>query len=538
MSIPEFINIPFVKDLGTQLVNNLSTTINKATGKAEQDLRLYQRKNLDFRQIIDTSFPSLLIIDYTRIKAELKKYQDLPRNLQEVIGLDYNPTESDYSVNKLSNKEIDLILDVIKASVTNLSNEADKQTSISLQQKLQSIIATENQSNVLNQVSSLFNKLIELKDLRTSNRSYFIFPTFESIRGIFTKYITINLELIEAQSNFLFTFKNLSELLNYGHTATAAKVGENKYKIQFNSPKLLAIIFDVVNETNTVADPVEKINQATVKFLEETRQLDVSIDIEKDFADGFMSLFVAVGGNVLTFENTIINQRKGSVLEKKSKLGLNKVVLLKLANQFKNLGKTALGSGIIQRISTGRSSPSPLDYMIYNIVQNIKGQKVQKFKQKTNSTKTTTTKKKVPVVSGFIKPGTKKDIFPKKAKQKLPKNNIVLAEAETNLVSLQNLINSLLHEQIRQNMGDGNRRDVLNYRTGRFAESARVEQLTQGRSGMITAYYTYMKYPYATFSTGGEQEFPRSRDPKLLISQSIREIAQQQMITRMRAQLI
>lgn len=110
--------------------------------------------------------------------------------------------------------------------------------------------------------------------------------------------------------------------------------------------------------------------------------------------------------------------------------------------------------------------------------------------------------------------------------------------AATNLISLQNLINTLLHQQIRQNMGDGNRRDVLNYQTGRFAQSAQVERLTQGRAGMITAYYTYMKYPYATFSEGGQQEFPRSRDPKLLISQSIREIAQQQMITRMRAQLI
>jgi hypothetical protein len=113
-----------------------------------------------------------------------------------------------------------------------------------------------------------------------------------------------------------------------------------------------------------------------------------------------------------------------------------------------------------------------------------------------------------------------------------------LAATQPPLSNLQNIINSLLAQQIRQNMGDGNRRDVLNYRTGRFAQSATVERLTQGREGMISAYYTYMKYPYATFSEGGRQEFPRSRDPKLLISKSIREIMQQQMITRMRAVLI
>lgn len=538
MSIPQFINVPFIKDLGSQLLNNLSTTVNKATGKAEEDLRLFQRKSLDFRQVIDASFPSLLIVDYARIRIELQKYQDLPRNLQEVIGSDYKPTDSDYKVNKLSNKEIDLILSVIESSVINLSNAADKQTSRDLQKKLQAIITTAESGKLLKGVSGLFNRLIELTDLSTQNRRYFIFPTFESIRGILTEYININLELTEAQQDTAFSFKNLSELLNYGHTATAAKVGEDQYKIQFNSPKLLSIIFDVINEANTGSDPIEKVNQATVKFLQETRQLDLSIDIEKDFADGFMSLFVSVGGNILTFENTIINQRKGSILEKKVKLGLPKVVLTKLANQFKNLGKTSLGSGIIQRISTGRSSPSPLDYMIYNIIQNIKGQKVQNFKQKISSSKTSKTTKKVPVVSGFIKPGTKKDIFPKVSKQRLPKNNILVAEAEINLVSLQNIINSLLPEQIRQNMGTGGRRDVLNYETGRFAQSARVEQLTQGRSGMITAYYNYMKYPYATFSEGGRQEFPRSRDPKLLISKSIREIMQQKMITRMRAVLI
>lgn len=86
-------------------------------------------------------------------------------------------------------------------------------------------------------------------------------------------------------------------------------------------------------------------------------------------------------------------------------------------------------------------------------------------------------------------------------------------------------------------MGTGTSNNILNYRTGRFAESARVERLTQGREGTITAYYNYMRYPYATFSAGGRQEFPRSRDPKLLISKSIREILQEQMITRMRAVL-
>jgi hypothetical protein len=44
-----------------------------------------------------------------------------------------------------------------------------------------------------------------------------------------------------------------------------------------------------------------------------------------------------------------------------------------------------------------------------------------------------------------------------------------------------------------------------------------------------------MKNPYATFSDGGKQSIPKSRDPKLLISKSIREIAEQVVANRLRA---
>ena len=120
-------------------------------------------------------------------------------------------------------------------------------------------------------------------------------------------------------------------------------------------------------------------------------------------------------------------------------------------------------------------------------------------------------------------------------KQLLKLKTLNIASKTTNIVSLQNIINSQLQSVISANMGDGSRRDVLNYRTGRFAASAKVESLSESRAGMITAFYTYMKNPYATFSQGGRQEIPRSRDPKLLISKSIREIAQQQVANQMRA---
>ena len=97
------------------------------------------------------------------------------------------------------------------------------------------------------------------------------------------------------------------------------------------------------------------------------------------------------------------------------------------------------------------------------------------------------------------------------------------------------LINQHLQNVISANMGDGSQRNILNYRTGRFAGSTKVESMSQSRAGMITAFYSYMKNPYATFAEGGKQENPRTRNPKLLISKSIREIAMGKVGNRLRA---
>lgn len=115
---------------------------------------------------------------------------------------------------------------------------------------------------------------------------------------------------------------------------------------------------------------------------------------------------------------------------------------------------------------------------------------------------------------------------------KLAKN---IANQPISLASLQALINSALGERIADNMGTGMREDILNFQSGRFASTVEVERMSASREGMITAFYRYMKYPYATFEPGGRQGLPKSRDPKLLISKSIREIASSIVGNRMRA---
>lgn len=194
-----------------------------------------------------------------------------------------------------------------------------------------------------------------------------------------------------------------------------------------------------------------------------------------------------------------------------------------------------LGTALLQT----QGSPSYIDLLVKDLVNILDNKKITSTKYSVNP---------VPVAKKQVKitkKSNKKEIAVVKAlknkiqsaksnKQKF-KEKIAVPESMVNLQVLQNLINSGLFEQIRKNMGTGDRRDILNYRTGRLAMSAKVERLSESREGMITAFYSYMKNPYATFSKGGRQERPTSRDPKLLISKSIRELVQPMVANRMRA---
>lgn len=123
----------------------------------------------------------------------------------------------------------------------------------------------------------------------------------------------------------------------------------------------------------------------------------------------------------------------------------------------------------------------------------------------------------------------------KSKKVKLPKTKIKLptTKAElsafrlqdprgrfTSLVNVQGLINALIRTQVARNM----KPPALQYRTGRFSNSVNVTNLKFTREGNLTAFYTYMKYPYQTFERGYRQG-NQYRDPRLLIDKSIREVA-------------
>lgn len=196
------------------------------------------------------------------------------------------------------------------------------------------------------------------------------------------------------------------------------------------------------------------------------------------------------------------------------------------------------GEQLIKTLIESKGSPSMLDLISESLVEVLTNKPVSNKEYASGSVLVKQAKVKVDKKKLL---DSKKDLSKvKKLKQTI--NNIpgisTNRALDTDLSSLEAILRRKLQPALIKNMGTGSSKNVLNYRSGRFAHSATIDHLTQSKAGMISVFYNYMKYPYATFSEGGRQEYPRSRDPKTLISNTIREIAAQEAVTRLRSVLV
>lgn len=101
-------------------------------------------------------------------------------------------------------------------------------------------------------------------------------------------------------------------------------------------------------------------------------------------------------------------------------------------------------------------------------------------------------------------------------------NNFPKPKVARPLWNLRDILNQELHDEVKYNMGS----PKLNYRTGRFARSVTVQNVDTVNNIID---YTYMRYPYEVFeyppkTEGGARLATPMRDPRLVISGSIREI--------------
>lgn len=209
-----------------------------------------------------------------------------------------------------------------------------------------------------------------------------------------------------------------------------------------------------------------------------------------------------------------------------------------MVDGFVKEGLVAEGS---QGLAELESSPAIVKLIEDRLVATISGKK-RKLKNEYTGTIGSLPELTARNVVGAAK--AKADIQRTKAELKNLKQKVNKAKREVkkqalpktvNLVNLLAILNSQIQDVVSANMGDGTRKDILNYRTGRFASTINIDHLTQSRDGLISVFYSYMKNPYATFSAGGKQDRPKTRDPKLLIGKSIRDIASQVVANKLRA---
>jgi hypothetical protein len=90
-----------------------------------------------------------------------------------------------------------------------------------------------------------------------------------------------------------------------------------------------------------------------------------------------------------------------------------------------------------------------------------------------------------------------------------------------NPLALEALLNDFLPKVVASKMTS----PALNFRTGRFAASAQVQDVMVGPRGGLNVNYTYMRDPYETFEPGNAMGSTQ-RDPRKIIGESVREIAQ------------
>ncbi len=521
-----------------------STKVQRGALNRDFDFAKLESKKL--RELIDANLPTFYIVDANLIAKELTDglgFSNFVEN-QEYVNLKFP-----------SKKELHIfLLNIVISTLDGIPKKSFLQTIDSLNKEYIVLLNTLTEAktyakyrNASTRFAFKMRSILKSSGVYVANdsskivsnfkpNSYAIIaPTFNSaveyvntrlndnIRKAFSQSYDLTLKAFNSKADSKNRF-TIGDFINAGHTAA----------------------YTAKNELIGVNMPFAQEKQFQLSGDPKAEGLETELGplyLESDYAIKFDQNFVENATNMLNmqFSFTVSMPAKynTATLRTQEVARIRSYIADTVLPTIQEQAKNKFVGGIVQDIllDTG-ASPNAREFIESAIRSSLKGESVESIKKRSTANKKDN---KLFATTAIFKNPKKLNIKTKSGGTKIKGIKLstsISAPQISNLTNLLNILSAQLVNRVRQNMGTGDRSDILNYRTGRFAESVRVERLTQGREGMITAYYTYMKYPYATFSEGGRQEFPRSRDPKLLISKSIREIMQEQMVTRMRAQLI
>lgn len=562
-----------------QLPENLVDLLNNGTAEAIKEALLQLRyggyatgTNMGLkrtRSVLNTVVPTTLFVSIEDVKNELYKYQNI--SSQKVGEKILGEAEKRKRVTKIESALVgvnfkDLIDDLIKALKEGIKEFINSSEVIDIPYKvLQQRLATGSGANIpLTKIIGP-NKCYNVKPTKGNIRMFgpnidyvFVFSNFNTAAKIQENITPKILKVLQDKSVIGQEENNLAGLkaiLDLGHAlAKTPATEESPEEVLGNFPKQTQVILDKIlnialsNDGVLPQEDVFSVTETAADFVSKTHQIENFVEINKDFKENFVSMFVTLGGQIVKFENSVLNQYRGTAYEQLYPGAKDSEVIGKLSEYLKlvqdsivgdvrkkiNKRKREIIKVLTNVIATYPSSPSARKYIVDAITAPLSKKVIGPFKQVKPVSKT---QKPTNIISAKT---VKAVTDTKKAKvSPAPRINIrtprVAVKSMTNLTNLLNQLNRLLHDQLKKNMGIGNSVNVLNYRTGRFARSVKIERMSESRQGMITAFYSYMKNPYATFSEGGRQQSPKTRDPKLLISKSIREIAKTMVTNQLRA---
>lgn len=491
----------------------------------------------DFRDYIDANTPFVLWLDIGLIRerilnkpeslkliqelaASVSAERDVTEEVAELLDKAYVETINAYATNPAYIKITDTKLEEILSNLTSAPIGSIKK---SIQDNFKKTMVVTNVTKKNKSVMLILPKFTTLRfgevfkeclEKVVSKTKLLRSAPPAAIGGMFGQLAgSTSSDESEKSRMLAFVAGNFKKLQNIGHVEVdvVSEVDRKIMRAQ-NSPRLLQALVSVP-KNNTAA-----FQRLQLKFSKETGQANSRIKVRKRFS-----------GSKLVFE-LLVEHGLAVGIPETQKENLDKAKLERAFTIGGGLSATLRKDiSILANLETSKSAVGFLRENLISIFEN--GKQIPQYTKNTdivetsrvrytkvkiaNTTKSTNTSLSVPVR------GTDRK------RENLP-----------DITSLQILLDANLVERVKENMGSGSSKSVLNLRSGRFAESAKVTKISASRAGMITAYYTYMKNPYATFSEGGEQQYPRSRDPKLLISKSIREIAAKAMFDRLRAVVV
>jgi len=359
-----------------------------------------------------------------------------------------------------------------------------------------------------------------------SNEILIIGSTFAGLKEKVNKIATpIVLKWLKSHGLNTTTQLTVGRFTDAGHVAVVSQESGVKEIVGINTP--------LSQMTLAYASQQAKSNIIMDTFILDSTHIDSALSIKKDTSTvkNLLSLnFSFVVSQESTFNQVTLRTAENAAMNKVIQNVFN-ITREKLKENF--LKRIVSGKGLDYLVSALRFSPTLKESITLQVLAALKGEKDTKVlalgtaKQKGKSSGLSSVKQDVQkAIKKIANPTSSNKPASKRSKNK-PKTD--------SLLDLQTLINTHLQNVISANMGDGTARNVLNYRTGRFAASAAVTRMSKSREGMITAFYEYMKNPYQTFEPGYRQGSPKTRDPKLLIAASIREIAATKVGNKLRA---